>query len=241
MAKYSSDSDTDRSSRHHRKHHARSRSTSSSSSDSSSYRKKSKHVKGKRRHRSRSRSRDKERSSKSYKLSRGSSRDRDRRRYQPRRSKSYSPDRIKKKIRSVSREESTSRSSSSQSNVKSVGAEKLQPLAVKGIMRTDTPDDFPIEPRIKEAILDEINSDKFVPKQFSSSVQSRQTKSSNIVIDITADTIKLPTIVMLTDSSNNIFHTSIMCDNEVRFDKWVKKLYTLRQKAIADSAHSSVT
>ncbi|XP_015515661.1 serine/Arginine-related protein 53 isoform X2 [Neodiprion lecontei] len=233
MAKYSSDSDTDRSSRHHRKHHARSRSTSSSSSDSSSYRKKSKHVKGKRRHRSRSRSRDKERSSKSYKLSRASSRDRDRRRYQPRRSKSYSPDRIKKKIRSVSREASTSRSSSSQSNVKSVGAEKLQPLAVK--------DDFPIEPRIKEAILDEINSDKFVPKQFSSSVQSRQTKSSNIVIDITADTIKLPTIVMLTDSSNNIFHTSIMCDNEVRFDKWVKKLYTLRQKAIADSAHSSVT
>lgn len=233
MAKYSSDSDSDRSSRHRRKHHRRSRSTSSSSSDSSAYRKKSKHAKSKRRHRSRSRSRDKERSSRSYKSSRGNSRDRDRRRYQSRRSKSYSPDRSKKKLRSVSREKSTSRSSSSQSNVKPVAIEKPQGSATK--------DEFAIEPRIKEAILDEINSERFVPKQFTSSAQSKQSKPSNIVIDITADTIRIPAVITIPDTSDSIFHTSIISDSEARFERWVKKLYTLRQKAIADLSHTSVT
>lgn len=33
----------------------------------------------------------------------------------------------------------------------------------------------------------------------------------------------------------------IMMDQEARFDKWVKKLYTLRQKAIADLVHTNAT
>lgn len=37
------------------------------------------------------------------------------------------------------------------------------------------------------------------------------------------------------------FLFQIMIDQEARFDKWVKKLYTLRQKAIADLTHSNVT
>lgn len=32
-----------------------------------------------------------------------------------------------------------------------------------------------------------------------------------------------------------------MMDQEARFDKWVKKLYTLRQKAIGDLVHANVT
>ncbi|XP_020710245.1 serine/Arginine-related protein 53-like [Athalia rosae] len=234
MAKYSSDSDSDRSSRNRRKHHQRSRSTSSSSSDSSTYRKKSKYAKSRRRHRSKSRSRDKDRSSRSYKSSRGSSRDRDRRRYQSRKSKSYSPDQSKRKGRSVSREKSTSRSSSCQSTVKAAGVDKTQNSAAK--------DDFAIEPRIKEAILDEINSERFVPKQFTSSAHSKQSKPANIVIDITANTIKVPAATVNSgDSLDGIFHTSVTSDTDARFDKWVKKLYTLRQKAIIELSHTVLT
>ncbi|XP_015607754.1 serine/threonine-protein kinase fray2 [Cephus cinctus] len=234
MAKYSSDSDSDRSSRHRRKHYRRSRSSSSDSSDSSPYRKRSsKHSKSKRRHRSRSRSRERDRSSRTYKSVRTSSRDRDRRRYRSRRSRSYSPDHSKKRTRSVSREKSTSRSSSSQSNVKT--SDKGQIVLNKG------PDDFSIEPRIKESVLDEINSDSFAPKHFSSSTQDKHNKLNNIVIDINADTIKIPVVTKISGLSDSIFHTSIIVDQDIRFDKWVKKLYTLRQKAILDSTHVTIT
>ncbi|XP_051154070.1 probable splicing factor, arginine/serine-rich 7 [Leptopilina boulardi] len=221
MARYSSDSDSDRSSRHRRKNHRRSRSSSSDSSDSSSYkRKSSKHSKTKRRHRSRTRSRDRDRSSKSYKYSRDNSRDRERRRQKSRRSKSPSSSQ-KKQRRSVSREKSTSRSSSSQSIVKPLATEKIQ---------NTIKDDFSIAPIIKESILEEINSEGFAPKQFSSSAQNKEIKSKNIVIDITSDTIVIPPVQPIIQS-DSIFHQSIIGDQEAKFDKWVKKLYLIRQKA----------
>ena len=99
-------------------------------------------------------------------------------------------------------------------------------------------DDFPIEPRFKEGILEEINSEGFTPKQFSSSTKEKKFK--NIVIDITADTIQVPTVADVPSGSESIFHSSIMIDHEARFDKWVKKLYTLRQKAMVDLLHSNV-
>lgn len=101
-------------------------------------------------------------------------------------------------------------------------------------------DDFPIEPRFKEGVLDEINSEGFTPKQFSSS-STKEKKFKNIVIDISADTIQVPAVAEIPCGSESIFHSSIMLDQEIRFDKWVKKLYTLRQKAIADLIHSNVT
>ncbi|OAD62947.1 hypothetical protein WN48_07193 [Eufriesea mexicana] len=232
MARYSSESDSDHNSRYRRRRSRRSRSSSSDSSDSSSHRRRSsKHSKTKRRHRShsRSRGRDRDHNQKSYKSSRNSSsKGRERHRYH---SRSRSSDCSKRKARSISREKSGSRSSSSQSNVKTIVSEKSKNILIK--------DDFPIEPRFKEGVLEEINSEGFTPKQFSSNTKEKKFK--NIVIDISADTIQIPTVAEVPCGSESIFHSSIMIDQEARFDKWVKKLYTLRQKAIADLIHSNVT
>ncbi|CAK9831315.1 hypothetical protein ANTRET_LOCUS8336 [Anthophora retusa] len=233
MARYSSESDSDHNSRYRKKRNRRSRSSSSDSSESSPHRRRSsKHSKTKRRHRShsRSRGRDRDRSQKSYKSSRNSSsKGRERHRY---RSRSRSSDHSKRKARSTSREKSGSRSSSSQSNVKTTVFEKTKNVLIK--------DDFPIEPRFKEGVLEEINSEGFTPKQFSSS-STKEKKFKNIVIDISADTIQVPAVAEVPRGSESIFHSSIMIDQEARFDKWVKKLYTLRQKAIADLIHLNVT
>ncbi|XP_076231341.1 uncharacterized protein LOC143177348 [Calliopsis andreniformis] len=231
MARYSSESDSDYSSRYRRRRSRRCRSSSSDSSDSSPHRRRSsKHSKTKRRHRShsRSRGRDRDRSQKGYKSSRtSSSKGREKHRY---RSRSRSLEHSKRKARSTSREKSGSRSSSSQSNIKTNVLEKAKNIVIK--------DDFPIEPRFKEGVLEEINSEGFVPKQFSSNTKEKKFK--NIVIDITADTIQVPTVADTPSGTESIFHSSIMMDQEARFDKWVKKLYTLRQKAIADLLHSNV-
>ncbi|XP_011304546.1 serine/Arginine-related protein 53-like isoform X1 [Fopius arisanus] len=230
MARYSSDSDSDRSGKYRKKHYRRSRSSSSDSSDSSSYRKRSsKYSKSRRHRRSRSKSRDNQRSSKSYKSSRGNSKDRERHRHK-------SPERIKKKTRSVSREKSTSRSSSSQSCVKSSAEKNINILTKDFSFRFSLADEFTIEPRINESVLDEINASGFTQKQFTSSAHSKEKKANkNIVIDITADTIQVPAAVKTSSTINeSIFHTSIMMDQEVRFDRWVKKLFNLRQKAIAE-------
>ncbi|XP_063974208.1 U4/U6.U5 small nuclear ribonucleoprotein 27 kDa protein-like isoform X2 [Diachasmimorpha longicaudata] len=221
MARYSSDSDSDRSGKYRKKHYRRSRSSSSDSSDSSSYRKRSsKYSKSRRHRRSRSKSRDNQRSSKSYKTSGGSSRDRDRHRHK-------SLDRNKKKTRSASREKSTSRSSSSQSYVKTTTEKNINTLAK---------DEFAIEPRINPNVLDEINASGFTQKQFTSSAQSKEKKpNKNIVIGIASDAIQVP-LTATTPAAiyESIFHTSIMMDQDARFDRWVKKLFNLRQKAITE-------
>ncbi|KAF7996939.1 hypothetical protein HCN44_002585 [Aphidius gifuensis] len=236
MARYSSDSDSDKSAgKYRKKHYRKSRSSSSDSSDSSPHRKRTlKSSKSKRRHRSRSKSRDTSRSSKNYRSSKASSKDRDRRRYKNKNSKSISPDRYRKKVRSVSREKSTSRSSSSQSYAKSTNDVKTFNFHVK--------DDFAIEPRIKESILEEINADGFAPRQFTPSTQIKDKKSNNknILIDITSNTIQVPSAPKKSGLDESIFHYSISMDQDLRFDKWVKKLYNLRQKALAESL-SSVT
>ncbi|XP_032674030.1 luc7-like protein 3 [Odontomachus brunneus] len=232
MARYSSESDSDYSSRYRRRRNRRSRSSGSNSSDSSPHRRRlSKHSKTKRRHRSNSRSRGRDRNSKNYRGSGSShSRDRDKRHYRSSTGRSHSSDRSKRKARSTSREKSQSPSSSSQSNQAKINIEKSQVIVGK--------DDFSIEPRFKESILDEINAEGFTPKQFTSS--TKESKFKNIVIDISTDTIQIPPAPSVSSGSESIFHTSIMIDQEARFEKWVKKLYTLRQKAIADLVHTNV-
>ncbi|KAG8034350.1 hypothetical protein G9C98_007426 [Cotesia typhae] len=222
-----SDSDSDRSNKYRKKHYRRSRSSSSdSSNNSSNHKRSSKYSKSRRRYRSRSRSRDDPRSKSSYRSSPGSSKSKDKRRYKDRRrSKSISPVRPNRKIRSPSREKSTSRSSSVHSNIK-IPLEKTVNIPVK--------DEFTIEPRIKESILDEINADSFVPKKFTSNAQMKEKKIKNHVIDLTDDNVKVPTVSNSSVVSESIFHSSILMDQTVRFDKWVKKLYNLRQKAISD-------
>ncbi|XP_066589191.1 luc7-like protein 3 [Prorops nasuta] len=233
MARYSSESDSDSCSRYRKKHYRKSRSSSSDSSDTSPHRRRfAKHSKSKRKYRSRSRSRGRDKS-KNYKLPHHSSKDRDRRKYRSRKSRSPSIEKSRKKYRSTSRDKSRSRSSSSPSNVKNYTSEKCANLMLK--------DDFQIEPRLKDCIIDEINAEGFIPKQFSSSSQSKDSKLKNIVIDITADTIHIPTVPCKTNHPDSIFHSSILQDQDIKFDKWVKKLYGIRQKAILDMTQSNVT
>ncbi|KAH0563848.1 serine/Arginine-related protein 53-like [Cotesia glomerata] len=224
-----SDSDSDRSNKYRKKHYRRSRSSSSDSSNSSSnHKRSSKYSKSRRRYRSRSRSRDDPRPKSSYRSSPGSSKSKDKRRYKDRRrSKSISPVRSNsRKIRSPSREKSTSRSSSVHSNIK-IPLEKSVNIPIK--------DEFTIEPRIKESILEEINADSFVPKKFTSNAQVKEKKLiKNHVIDLTGDNVKVPIVSNPSVVSESIFHSSILMDQTVHFDKWVKKLYNLRQKAISD-------
>lgn len=71
-------------------------------------------------------------------------------------------------------------------------------------------DDFPIEPRFKEGVLEEINAEGFTPKQFiSSASEKKENKFKNIVIDINSDTIQIPPVPSVSRSPESIFHTSV--------------------------------
>lgn len=69
-------------------------------------------------------------------------------------------------------------------------------------------DDFPIEPRFKNGVLEEINAEGFTPKQFTSSA-SKENKFKNIVIDISSDTIQIPPVPNIPSNLESIFHTSV--------------------------------
>lgn len=230
MARYSSDSDSDY--RYRRRRNRKSRSSSSDFSESSPHRKRSlKHVKTKHGHHSHS-SRD--RTSKNYRGSGSShSRDRDKRRYHSSTGRSNSSDRTKRKLRSISREKSQSPLNSLQSNLKLDNVGKSQIVVEK--------DDFPIESCFKDGVIEEINADGFTPKQFISSTAIKANKFKNIIIDISSDTIQIPSVPNVLSGPESIFHTSITADQEQRFERWVKKLHTLRQKAIADLMNINVT
>lgn len=62
----------------------------------------------------------------------------------------------------------------------------------------------------KASVLDDINNDEFVPKQFVSSAKNKEAKIKNIVIDVNAKNIQAPQIADASSSSDNsIFHTSV--------------------------------
>lgn len=69
-------------------------------------------------------------------------------------------------------------------------------------------DDFPIEPRFKDSVLEEINAEGFTPKQFTSSA-TKESKFKNIVIDISSDTIQIPPVSNISSGPESIFHTSV--------------------------------
>lgn len=69
-------------------------------------------------------------------------------------------------------------------------------------------DDFPIEPRFKDGVLEEINAEGFTPKQFTSSAV-KENKFKNIVIDISSDTIQIPSVPNIPSGLESIFHTSV--------------------------------
>ncbi|XP_060518074.1 serine/Arginine-related protein 53 isoform X3 [Cylas formicarius] len=76
--------------------------------------------------------------------------------------------------------------------------------------------------------IDKINQDKFVPKQFVSN--KAKNLPDNIVIDLKKQTIKVPEVEPLEPDS--IFHHNLFLNEEARMEKWVKELYSYRQKAL---------
>ncbi|CAG9863002.1 unnamed protein product [Phyllotreta striolata] len=81
-------------------------------------------------------------------------------------------------------------------------------------------------------ILEEINDNSFAPKQFTSSKSKKV--PDNIVIDLRKNTIKVPEIEQVEPDS--IFHHSLFLNEEARMEKWVRELYTFRQKALQQGA-----
>lgn len=57
-------------------------------------------------------------------------------------------------------------------------------------------------------MLEEINAEGFTPKQFTSSAV-KENKFKNIVIDISSDTIQIPSVPNIPSGLESIFHTSV--------------------------------
>lgn len=88
----------------------------------------------------------------------------------------------------------------------------------------------PITPVHQTSVLDEINDPSFVPKNFRSSKSTATEVSDTSVIDLTVDAV-LP-VVQAAEDPESIFHPSLTQDPAVKLDRWVKKLFHMRQKAI---------
>ncbi|XP_057652253.1 serine/Arginine-related protein 53-like isoform X5 [Diorhabda carinulata] len=217
------------------------RSLSSDSSSTKSRRKRN-DKKSSRRSRSRSRDRSRDRYSRSrrsrsssssiYKSSksrsyRSSSRDRHSERY--RRSRTRSRDRYRsRRSRSKSyireyvnkpRRRSTSSSSSSSGDI-------IKRESSKQVPRKKKEENSSKDSVVK--VLEEINENSFTPKQFTSNKSKKVPE--NIVIDLKKNTIKVPEVEQLEPDS--IFHHNLFLSEEARMEKWVRELYSFRQKAL---------
>ncbi|KAJ8975999.1 hypothetical protein NQ317_006296 [Molorchus minor] len=60
--------------------------------------------------------------------------------------------------------------------------------------------------------------------------QSQKKVPENIVIDLEKNTIKVPEVERLEPDS--IFHHNLFLNEEARMEKWIKELYSYRQKAL---------
>ncbi|XP_050510988.1 serine/Arginine-related protein 53-like isoform X2 [Diabrotica virgifera virgifera] len=229
------------------------RSSSSDSSDSksrSSRRRSDKKSSRRSRTRSRDRSRDRygrsrrsrSRSSSTYKSSKSRSyrsksrdryRDRHRRsrsrdRYRSRRSrsKSYIKEYVSKPKRRSHSSSSTSSSECVKTNVKH-NSKKKEESNTKGTVSKKEKSASPDCIVIDNEVLDEINENSFAPKQFTS--KSKKVPE-NIVIDLKKNTIKVPEIEQ--EEPDSIFHQNLFLSDEARMEKWVRELYSFRQKAL---------
>ncbi|KAG5861263.1 hypothetical protein JTB14_013503 [Gonioctena quinquepunctata] len=117
---------------------------------------------------------------------------------------------------------STSKSKSSRVKKEVVSVKERIPKNGKG-----SPDCVIVD----NTVLNEINEDTFTPKQFSSTKSKKV--PDNIVIDLRKNTIKVPEVEQLEPDS--IFHHSLFLNEEARMEKWVKDLYSFRQKALQPS------
>lgn len=86
---------------------------------------------------------------------------------------------------------------------------------------------------MKSETIDLINSEDFIPKSFTSTKKL----PDNIKIDLKSDTISVPQVETKKkdDFDDSLFHPSLYADEKGRMEKWVRKLYTYRQKMITET------
>lgn len=78
-------------------------------------------------------------------------------------------------------------------------------------------------------LLEEINSDGFCPRQFTSNAKRDEYP---VVVDL-ASQPTVPTPAQVKQDPKLIFHSSLLVDEPQRLERWIKKLYSVRQRAIS--------
>ncbi|XP_038207720.1 serine/threonine-protein kinase fray2-like [Zerene cesonia] len=79
-------------------------------------------------------------------------------------------------------------------------------------------------------LLDELNSDSFVQKSFTSSKNKKQ--SQNIVIDLNAQTVKVPEAKIEPKMEDSIINFDEIPSPDELKEMWIKKLYLYRKKVL---------
>ncbi|CAK1602716.1 unnamed protein product [Parnassius mnemosyne] len=79
-------------------------------------------------------------------------------------------------------------------------------------------------------LIAELNSDTFIQKSFTSSRSKKQ--SQNIVIDLNAETIKVPESEIKVQNDEYIINFDAIPSEEELKEMWVKKLYQYRKKML---------
>ncbi|CAH2239023.1 jg23583 [Pararge aegeria aegeria] len=234
------------------KHRRRSRSTDRS--ESSSYRRKRSSSRSKQRRRSYSRSISRERyESKSRRRSTSRSRSK-RSKHSRERSRSRSHSRSKySKTSKKHRKRSRSSSRGSRASSFDIEPRKLNPddtdikigKAIKaaeaaGLTMTKIPTYEYKDVEVKEEmptihdrnLIDELNCDSFVQKSFTSSRTKKQSQS--IVIDLNAETVKMPKAEIKVQNDDSIINFKEIPSHEELKEMWIKKLYQYRKKMLRD-------
>lgn len=80
--------------------------------------------------------------------------------------------------------------------------------------------------------LDEINAPGFVQHNFVSNgrVETLSEQAAGIISTVVTATLSNKNDS--TSEKDSLFHPNLLVNSQVKMDKWVKKLFTLRQKAI---------
>lgn len=84
-------------------------------------------------------------------------------------------------------------------------------------------------------LLDEINSDGFSPRQFTSNAKRDEYP---VVVDL-ASQPSVPIPMLVKQDPKAIFHSSLLVDEPQRLERWIKKLYNIRQRALNGEPLSS--
>lgn len=106
--------------------------------------------------------------------------------------------------------------------------QQLRSQGLIGAKRELSPTLMVLDAINRSNLLEEINSDGFAPRQFTS---NSKRDDYPVVVDL-ASQPSVPTPVQVVQDPKAIFHSSLLVDEPQRLERWVQKLYSIRQRAI---------